>query len=322
MVIHARSLLYVRDTALVSSNHHHDDQAKLSSSQLRHRLVLSLIIALVVTVVSIVGAIASGALALLADAGHMLTDVTGLLISLFAITLAARPTTMHRTFGLMRLEILAAAANAMLLFIVAAFIGFEAWQRWSTPTAIDGPLMLGFAAVGLIANLVGMKLLRAGALQNLNLKGAYLEMFGDLLGSVAVVVAAIGIWITGWERIDPLVSVVVVLMILPRAWLLLREALSILLETTPKSLNLDEVREHLLQEPDVIDVHDMHAWTITSGVEVMSAHVVVRDMQPSCDTGALLNELQSCLLGHFNIAHSTLQIEPEGFRHDSGTIHT
>ena len=322
MVIHARPLHCLRDNAQVSGNRRHDDQATLTTGQLRHRLVLSLIIALVVTAVSVIGAVVSGALALFADAGHMLTDVTGLLISLFAITLAARPATMRRTFGLMRLEILAAAANALLLFIIAAFIGFEAWQRWSTPIAIDGPLMLGFAAVGLIANVIGMRLLRDGAKQSLNLKGAYLEMFGDLLGSVAVVVAAIGIWITGWERLDPLVSIVVVLMILPRAWLLLREALSILLETTPKSLNLDEVREHLLEEPDVVDVHDMHAWTITSGVEVMSAHVVVRDMQPSCDTGALLKELQNCLLGHFNIAHSTLQIEPEGFRHDSGTIHT
>jgi cobalt-zinc-cadmium efflux system protein len=251
----------------------------------------------------------------------MLTDVTGLLISLVAMTLAARPATLTRTFGLQRLEILAAAANAGLLFVVAAVIGVEAWQRWRDPSSVDGPLMLAFAAVGLAANLAGMLLLRGGSRQSLNLKGAYLEMMGDLLGSLAVIVAAIGIWLTGWDRIDPLASVVVVLMILPRAWLLLREALSILLETTPKSLDLTEVREHLLAQDDVVDVHDMHAWTITSGVEVMSAHVVVRSQQPPCDTGALLAELQGCLLGHFNIAHSTLQIEPEGFVHPASTMH-
>ncbi len=303
--------------------HHHSHASgdPLTSRQLRERLMLALGISFVVLIVSVVGAIISRSLALLADAGHILTDLTGLLISLLALTLAARPATNHRTFGLQRLEILAAAANAVLLFVIAGFIGYEAWHRWQDPTAVDSPLMLAFAVVGLIANLIGMRLLQAGAQQSLNLKGAYLEMLGDLLGSVAVIIAAIGIWLTGWERLDPLVSVVVVVMILPRAWLLLREALSILLETTPKSINLDEVREHLLSQVDVVDVHDMHAWTITSGLEVLSAHVVVRSDEPRCDTGAVLKELQECLLGHFNIAHSTLQIEPEGFDHAQAPLH-
>ena len=303
--------------------HHHDHVGvgHLSSHQLRQRLVMALGISLVVLVVSVMGAALSGSLALLADAGHILTDVTGLLVSLLALTLAARPATSHRTFGLQRLEILAAAANAALLFLIAAFIGYEAWHRWQDPTVVDSPLMLVFAVIGLIANLIGMRLLQLCAQQSLNLKGAYLEMFGDLLGSVAVIVAAIGIWLTGWQRLDPLVSIVVVVMIVPRAWLLLREALSILLETTPKSINLDEVREHLLAQADVIDVHDMHAWTITSGLEVLSAHVVVRADEPRCDTSAVLQELHECLLGHFNIAHSTLQIEPEGFEHAQAPLH-
>jgi len=288
---------------------------------MRRRLIAALCLSLLVLIVAVVGGIVSGSLALLADAGHMLTDVTGLLISLVAITLAARPATLKRTFGLQRLEILAAAANAGLLFVVAAFISFEAWQRWQDPSSVDGPLMLGFAVVGLAANLVGMRLLQAGSKQSLNMRGAYLEMMGDLLGSVAVIVAALGIWLTGWDRIDPLASVAVVVMILPRAWLLLREALSILLETTPKALDLSEVRQHLMEQAEVVDVHDMHAWTITSGVEVMSAHVVVRNQVPACDTGSLLIELQGCLLGHFNIAHSTLQIEPEGFEHPPSTMH-
>ncbi len=305
------------------TGHHHDHglDDHLNPRQLRQRLVMALGISFIVLVVSVIGALVTGSLALLADAGHILTDLTGLLISLLALTLAARPATLHRTFGLQRLEILAAAANALLLFLIAGFIAFEAWNRWQDPSEIDGPLMLVFAVVGLIANLIGMRLLKAGSQQSLNLKGAYLEMMGDLLGSVAVIIAALGIWLTGWERIDPLISVVVVVMILPRAWLLLREALSILLETTPKSINLDEVREHLLSQPDVIDVHDMHAWTITSGLEVLSAHVVVRTDDPRCDTGAVLQELQECLRGHFNIEHSTLQIEPEGFEHPSATLH-
>jgi len=293
----------------------------MSSHQMRMRLIWALTLSASVLVMSIVGGLISGSLALLADAGHMLTDVTGLLISLIALTLSARPATPKRTFGLQRLEILAAAANSMLLFLVAGFIAYEAWQRWQDPSEIDGPVMLGFAVVGLIANIIGMRLLRQGSKESLNLKGAYLEMMGDLLGSVAVIVAALGIWLTGWDRIDPLASVAVALMILPRAWLLLKETLDILLETTPRALDLNEVRAHLLGQPDVVDVHDMHAWTITSGKEVMSAHVVVRLQEPRCDTGLVLEELQSCLVGHFNIAHSTLQIEPEGFVHPPSTIH-
>ncbi len=311
----------LRHTSAVTAHHHAAGAQEMSADQLRRRLVYALMLSASVLVVSIIGGLISGSLALLADAGHMLTDVTGLLISLIALTLAARPTTLQRTFGLQRLEILAAAANSLLLFLVAAWITFEAWQRWQEPSAIDGPLMLVFATVGLVANIIGMRLLSSGAKQSLNLKGAYLEMMGDLLGSIAVIVAALGIWLTGWDRIDPLASIAVALMILPRAWLLLKETLDILLETTPRSLDLSEVRTHLLGQPHVIDVHDMHAWTITSGKEVMSAHVVVRTQEPACDTGIVLNDLQSCLVGHFNIAHSTLQIEPEGFVHPPSAIH-
>ncbi len=311
----------LRHTSEVTAHHHALGAHEMSAGQMRRRLVYALMLSASVLVISIVGGLISGSLALLADAGHMLTDVTGLLISLIALSLAARPATLQRTFGLQRLEILAAAANSLLLFLVAGLIGYEAWQRWQEPSSIDGPLMLGFATIGLVANIIGMGLLRSGARQSLNLKGAYLEMMGDLLGSIAVIVAALVIWLTGWDRIDPLASVAVALMILPRAWLLLKETLDILLETTPRNLDLSEVRSHLLGQPNVVDVHDMHAWTITSGKEVMSAHVVVRTQEPACDTGILLNDLQSCLVGHFNIAHSTLQIEPEGFVHPPSAVH-
>ncbi|MDP2013783.1 MAG: cation diffusion facilitator family transporter, partial [Actinomycetota bacterium] len=265
----------------MTAHHHASGVPRMSTGQMRRRLVYALLLSASVLVISIVGGLVSGSLALLADAGHMLTDVTGLLISLIALSLAVRPATLQRTFGLQRLEILAAAANSLLLFLVAGWITFEAWQRWQEPSSVDGPLMLGFATIGLIANIVGMRLLSAGAKQNLNLKGAYLEMMGDLLGSIAVIVAAVVIWLTGWDRIDPLASVAVALMIVPRAWLLLKETLDILLETTPRNLDLSEVRTHLLGQPNVVDVHDMHAWTITSGKEVMSAHVVVRTQQPA-----------------------------------------
>ena len=311
----------LRHTSDVTGHQHATGGHELSPGQMRRRLVYALMLSSGVLVISIIGGLVSGSLALLADAGHMLTDVTGLLISLIALSLAARPATLQRTFGLQRMEILAAAVNSLLLFVVAGLIGYEAWHRWQEPSSIDGPLMLGFATIGLIANIIGMRLLSAGAKQSLNLKGAYLEMFGDLLGSIAVIVAALVIWLTGWDRIDPLASVAVALMILPRAWLLLKETLDILLETTPRNLDLSEVRTHLLGQDNVVDVHDMHAWTITSGKEVMSAHVVVRTQDPACDTGILLNDLQSCLVGHFNIAHSTLQIEPEGFVHPPSAVH-
>ena len=277
----------------------------------RGRLLVVLAIQVVVLVAEVVGARLSGSLALLADAGHMLTDVAGILLAVLAVTFASRPPTPERTFGYYRLEILAAIVNALLLFAVAAFILYEAWQRWSSPPEVRTGLMLLFAVIGLVANLAGLLILRSGSKESLNVRGAYLEVLGDLLGSAAVIVAALVIATTGWLRADPLASVLVALMILPRTWSLLREAVDVLLEATPRDVDMTAVRQHILETPGVIDAHDLHAWTITSGQPVLSAHVVVTD-EALADGGAarVLDRLAECLHDHFDVEHCTFQLEP------------
>lgn len=279
----------------------------------RGRLLVVLAITSVVLVAELVGAWVSGSLALLADAGHMFTDVAGIGLAVLAITFAAAPATPRRTFGYYRLEILAAVVNAVLLFGIAVFILVEAWRRWTDPPPVEGGLMLVFAMVGLAANLVGLLVLRAGSQQSLNVRGAYLEVVGDLLGSVAVLAAAAVIATTGWLRADPVASVLVALMILPRTWTLLREAVDVLLEATPKGVDLEQVRAHILATPGVIDAHDLHAWTITSGMPVLSAHVVLADEAWSDGGGGrVLDALGACLGDHFDVEHCTFQLEPAG----------
>jgi cobalt-zinc-cadmium efflux system protein len=277
----------------------------------RSRLLVVLGITLVVLVVEVVGSWLTGSLALLADAGHMLTDAAGITLAVLAVTFASRPATPERTFGYYRLEILAAVANAVLLGVIAVFILWEAWQRWQDPPGIEGGLMLAFAAVGLVANLVGLLVLRDGASESLNVKGAYLEVLGDLLGSAAVIVAALVSLATGWLQADAVASVAVALMILPRTWTLLREAVDVLLEATPRGVDLVAVRQHILDTPGVIGAHDLHAWTITSGLPVLSVHVVVTD-EALADGGAgrVLDELAHCLADHFDVEHCTFQLEP------------
>jgi cobalt-zinc-cadmium efflux system protein len=277
----------------------------------RGRLLAVLAIQVVVLLTEVVGARLSGSLALLADAGHMLTDVAGVLLAVLAVTFAARPPTPERTFGYYRLEILAAIVNALLLFAVAAFILVEAWQRWNAPPDVRTGLMVAFALVGLVANVVGLIILRGGAQESLNVRGAYLEVFGDMLGSVAVIVAAVVIATTGWQRADVVASVLVALMILPRTFSLLREAVDVLLEATPRGVDMAAVRTHILGTPGVIETHDLHAWTITSGLPVLSAHVVVTD-EALADGGAarVLDQLAHCLHDHFDVEHCTFQLEP------------
>ena len=211
------------------SNHGHSHGPSISTGGMhRRRLLVVLGITSTVLVAELVGSAITGSLALLADAGHMFTDVAGILLAVLAVTFASRPATPERTFGYYRLEILAAVVNAVLLFGVALFILWQAWQRWSNPPDVEGGLMLAFAAVGLVANVVGLVVLRSGAKESLNVKGAYLEVLGDFLGSVAVIVAAVVIATTGWLRADVVASVAVALMILPRTWVLLREAVDVL----------------------------------------------------------------------------------------------
>jgi cobalt-zinc-cadmium efflux system protein len=272
----------------------------------RGRLAIVFGISLTVFVIEIVGGFLANSLALLADAGHMFTDVAGIGLALAAIQVASRPASPDRTYGYLRLEILAAVVNAVLLFGVSAFILFEAWRRLSDPPPVGTGLMFAVGVLGLAANGVSLVLLRDAQAESLNMRGAYLEVLGDLAGSAAVIVAAIVIARTGQTGADAIASVLIALLIIPRTWRLLREAVDILLEATPKGLDLEVVRTHIRQAAGVADVHDLHAWTITSGVNVLSAHVVLR---PGADPPAVLDELCRCLSGDFDIEHSTFQLE-------------
>ncbi len=282
--------------------HPHGSPAKAG----RDRLAIVFGITLVVFVVELVGGFLANSLALLADAGHLFTDVAGIGFALAAIQFASRPANPERTFGYLRLEILAAVVNGVLLFGVAAFVLVEAWQRLADPPPVETRLMLGIGVIGLLANALSLMLLHGLQGTSLNMRGAYLEVLGDLAGSIAVIVAAVVIALTGWTGADAVASVLIALLIIPRTWRLLRDAVDILLEATPKGLDLAVVRRHILEAPGVADVHDLHAWTITSGVNVVSAHVV---LGPGADPPAVLDELCRCLSGDFDIEHSTFQLE-------------
>jgi len=287
----------------MSAHPHHAETAASAGSR-RLAVVLGLVV--VFLIVEVVGGLLTNSLALLADAGHMATDAAGLLLALLAIWIARRPATPDRSFGYYRVEIFAAVVNAVILFGVAAVILVEAISRFAAPPEVAGPPMLAIAAVGLVVNLVSLRLLHAGAQRSLNLRGAYLEVMGDLLGSVAVIVAAVVIIGTGWAPVDPIASVLVALLIVPRTWSLLREAIEVLLQATPRDVDLGEVRRHLLQAGGVADIHDLHAWTLTSGKRVVSAHVVI---ESGADPPAVLDELCGCLSDDFDFEHSTIQLE-------------
>jgi cobalt-zinc-cadmium efflux system protein len=290
----------------------------------RSRLKLVLAVTLGVVLVEVVGAWVSGSLALLADAGHMVADAASVGLALSASYIASLPPTSRRTFGLHRAEILAALVNAVVLLGVCGYLVVEGVRRLADPSSVETRQMLIFAVVGLLANAVSLSLLVRRRDTSMNMRGAYLEVLGDLLGSALVVVAALVIATTGFVRADPVASLVIAVLIAPRAVSLLRDAVSVLLETTPAHLDLDDVREHLGEVPGVVDVHDLHAWTITSGMPVLSAHVTVSD---ACleqrGVGSLLDEFSACVASHFDVDHVTFQIEPESHRahEDLGEAH-
>ncbi len=289
----------------------------------RGRLRAALAITLGVMVVQIVGGALADSLALVADAAHMATDALGLGMALLAIHFASRPPSEHRTFGLARAEILAALANCLLLLGVGGYVVYEAVQRFVTPADTEGGLAMVFGAVGLVANLVSLTLLMRGQKESLNVRGAFLEVAADALGSVAVIVAALVIVTTGWTAADPIASLVIALMIVPRSVKLLRETLDVLLEAAPKGVDMGQVRAHILDTPGVEDVHDLHAWTITSGMPVLSAHVVVStDTLNAIGHEKMLHELQGCLGDHFDVEHCTFQLEPVGHaEHEARLCH-
>lgn len=300
------------------------DHAHGAGVRHRGRLALVLGLSVAVLVVEAVVAWITGSLALLADAGHLLGDSFGILMALAAITVAQRgggPGS-RRTFGYSRTEVIAAGLNGLILLGLAVWVALNAIRRFGDSPELDGGPILLAGGVGLVVNVVGLLLLRGGAQESINVRGAYLEVLGDALGSVAVLVSAGVILATDWYPADAIASLVIAAMIVPRAISLLREVSEVLLESTPKGVDLVELRQHMLATDGVKDVHDLHVWTITSGMPIMSAHVVVEDSVTGMDEAhAVLDRLSGCLAEHFDVAHSTFQIEPGGHVESEGHVH-
>ncbi len=293
------------------SHSHRMTASATGTARHRKRLIAVLGITLAVVLVQIVGALVSGSLALLADAGHMLSDAAGVFIALLAAWIAARPASDQRTYGLQRAEVLAALANALVLIVISVVIFTEAIRRLGSAPEVQTDVMLFAAVLGAVANLVSLLILRGAQKESLNVRGAYLEVLGDLLGSIAVIAAAVVIMVTGIQAADTVASLLIALMILPRAWHLLRDVVDVLLEATPKGVDVRMIREHILAVEGVVSVHDIHIWTITSGVPVFSAHVVVEDAELGArGADRILDKLGGCLGSHFDTEHCTFQLEP------------
>ncbi len=292
---------------------HGHDHARAAGGN-RTRLAIALGITLSVLVVEVVGALLSGSLALLGDAGHMSSDGIGLAVALVASVVAARPATDRHTFGFQRMEVLAALVNGLILVVVAVSITLEAIRRLTAPAGhVEAIPMLGVAVIGLAANVVAYLVLRGGDRGSLNLRGALLEVFGDMLGSIAAIAAALVILLTGFVRADAIASLLIAVLIAPRAVLLLRDVVRVLTESAPRDRDVTQIREHLIGTEGVVAVHDVHIWAITSGAPVFTAHVVVEPgVFERGETGALLERLGGCLAEHFDVEHSTFQLEPAG----------
>ncbi|KQQ65742.1 cation diffusion facilitator family transporter [Microbacterium sp. Leaf320] len=285
----------------------------IRSASHRRLLAISLSLTATIMVVQVVGAVLTGSLALLADAAHMFTDASALVIALIAAAVAARPADDRRTFGYQRAEVFGALINAIILILLAGWVGIEAVGRLIDPgeTEVAGGLMLIVAIVGLVANAISMWLLSRAQRTSINVRGAYLEVMGDLIGSAMVIIAAIVIVTTGWMPADALASIMIAVLIIPRAIALLREVFSVLSESAPEGTAVSDIRQHLLDYDGVVGVHDVHVWQLTRGAPVFSAHVSVEPTLLADGRSAkLLSDLQSCLAHHFDVEHSTFQIEP------------
>lgn len=293
----------------------HEHAPGIRGASNRRLLATSLAITSVVLVVQIVGAVWSGSLALLADAVHMLTDAAALVIALIASIVAARPATDRQTYGYQRAEVFGALINAVLLIGLSVWVVIEAVQRLLAPDEgeVRGGIMLVVAIVGLLANAAAMWLLSAAQRTSINVRGAYLEVLGDLLGSALVIVAAIVVLVTGWDAADAVASLLIAALIVPRAVGLLREVFHVLSESAPQGTHVAEIRAHILSAPDVVAVHDVHVWQLTRGAPVFTAHVVVDPAAIEAGrAGEILSQLQACLASHFDVEHSTFQLEPAG----------
>lgn len=289
----------------------------------RSRLRLVLLVTATVAVVEVIGGLMTGSLALLADAGHMFTDTAAIVLALSASYVATLPANPRRTFGYHRAEILAALINAVVLLLVCTYLAWMGVRRLLDPQPVEAGSMLVFAVVGLLANLVAVGLLLTRREQSLNMRGAFLEVLSDAFGSAAAIVAGVVILATGFTRADPIASLLVAVLILPRSWALLRDAVGVLLEAAPSDLDVEEVRTVLCRTDGVEDVHDLHAWTITSGMPALSAHVTVTDEALlTRGLGRILDDLHDCAASHFDIRHATFQVEPVSHRdHEPDTEH-
>lgn len=278
------------------------------ASRRRVRWVLALVVAYMGA--EVVGGLLANSLALLADAGHMLSDAGSLALTLFALRIAARPPTAVKTFGYHRTEILAALAQGVALVLVTVYVFWQAWQRFFDPPEVMGPLMLGIAVGGLVVNGAGLALLHQHQRESLNIRGAWLHVLADTLGSVGAITAAGLIWWRGWHLADPVASVVIGVLVLASAWKLLTRSTSVLMESAPSHIDVDEVREALLALEGVQDVHHVHAWTITSGLHALSAHLVTGDDPGPSE--AILERARDAVQ-EFGVDHVTIQVEPHGF---------
>jgi cobalt-zinc-cadmium efflux system protein len=296
----------------VSAPTHAHSHAHDAGQANRGRLGIAIAIVSTVLIVEVVGGLLSQSIALFADAGHMLSDLTGLVIALVATVMAARPATDKQTFGHRRAEVFAAFLNAAILIAVVVYIVIEAIQRLIAPAGqVEAPLMLIVAVIGAIANTVALLVLRGGSKDSINMRGAYLEVLGDLIGSGAVIVAGVVILVTGFAQADSIASLAIAALILPRAIALMRDVLRVLSQATPRGTDVALIREHVLAKDGVVSVHDVHVWSISPGSNVFSAHVVVvPEVFSQNRTDTLLDALSACLADHFDVDHSTFQLEP------------
>lgn len=283
----------------------------------RNRLAWALALTLTYMTAEVIGGLFTGSLALLADAAHMMTDAGGLLLALFAIRFAERPATPQKTYGYLRAEVLSALLNAVVLLLLTIYILYEAYKRFINPPEILSGPMLVVALVGLLVNLISMRLLAAGSSESLNVRGAYFEVLSDMLGSLGVIVAALLVMWTGWTLADPLIGAGIGLFIVPRTWRLLRQAVHILLEGVPAEVDLTLLERALREIPGVTAVHELHIWTITSGLDSMSGHLVVADL---ADAPRVLREARQVMKDRFGLTHVTVQIEDEMLRSEEESL--
>lgn len=303
----------------MGTGHSHAGAAPAGTSAGKHksRLAMALGLTTAFMVAEVIGGLWTGSLALLADAAHMLTDAGGLALALIAIRFAERPATPEKTFGYVRAEVLSALTNAVVLLVLTIYILYEAYQRFLNPPEIIGGPMLAVAVLGLGVNLISMKLLAGGSSESLNVKGAYFEVLSDMLGSLGVIVAAIVVMATGWTIVDPIVGAGIGLFIVPRTWSLLKQAVHILLEGTPPEVDMKLLEAKLSAIPGVVAVDDLHVWTITSGLDAMSCHLVVDDLSRSAAT---LTAASAAMRAEFGLTHTTIQIEDGTIRNAEGHI--